>query len=222
MVAVPQTATRQSHALVIRVGGRTIGAIHSWGPSTTRTVDAEWEIDSAGHGMPVDQVPQTVERREVRIARYDLYPIIMEQVFGSPELVVLADQARPFSCREVWTGPPLDPFGGAQNLAGSAFGGVQASLAPFGFISGVQSAQEAVAQAAAGTEAAIAAAATSKVGRAVTSLLGKTSTNNRLYEYQGCYFTDIGRTIDAKSDRVISVDATITWLRRRLIDSAAG
>lgn len=181
----------------------------------SQTVDAKFEVDGNGHGMPVDLVPEAVTRREIRIARYDIYVQIMEEVFGSAELIVLADQFRPFSCREVWKGPAFNPFGLANSLAGTAFGGVLGGLAPFNLIPGVRNAQQATQQAANATSSAIAAAATSTAGQAATTVLGATTTvGSRTYEYQGCYFTDLGRQLEATSDRIVSVDATIVWLRR--------
>jgi hypothetical protein len=150
---LPNTRTRLDHALTIRVGtGRVVGAIKTFAPSQGRTVDDEFEVNSAASGMPVDLVPQTVNKREFRIERYDLYTKIMEEVFGTKEIVVLTDQFRPFSLREIWRGPA-------------------------GVLTGQQ----------------------------------------RIYEYTGCWFTDIGRVMDASGDRVVAADATVTWLDRRRV-----
>lgn len=209
MVAVPNTRTRLSHALTIRARGRIIGAIHQWNPAQTRTIDTEYEVEPNAVGMPTELVPQIVDRREIRIARYDTYPEIMEEVFGSSELVVLSDQFRPFSVRETWIGPGINPLGGA----GSALGGISSLAGSLG-LTATQNAANA-AQASLGN--AIGAAATSKVGSAIVSVLGALTADTRVYEYTGCWFSDIGRSIDAKGDRVISVDATLVFLGRRRV-----
>lgn len=40
----------------------------------------------------------------------------------------------------------------------------------------------------------------------------------RIYEYIGCWFSDIGRTVRTDDNRIVSVDATITYrVRRRVL-----
>jgi hypothetical protein len=173
-----------------------------------RTVDTEFEMEANSNGMPVDLVPQTVERRELRINRYDTYSVVMEEVFGSSELIVLADQARPFSVREVWRGPSIVSL---TLGVGAALGGVSALAGQLG----LSSVQQAANKAQADTSDFIATAASSEVGAPVLTALGALTADTRIYEYLGCYFTDIGRQLDAKSDRVVSVDATLVWLTRR-------
>lgn len=180
MGAVPTTRTRLSHALTIRAGGRVIGAVHQWSPSQSRTVDHEFEIEANAVGMPVDLVAGVVERREIRISRYDLYVSVIEEVFGAFEIINLADQYRPFSLREVWRGPGL---GGEVTHALSNLAGAAPQLS-----------------------AALTTGAAGLVGSA-----------GRQYEYSSCWFTDLGRTIDTKGDRVISVDATLAYLGKNRI-----
>lgn len=187
MVAVPTTRARLTHALTIHARGRIIGALHQWAPTQSRTVDTEFEVDRHSYGMPVDLVPQTVDRREIRIARYDTYPKIMEEVFGTSELYVLADQYRPFTLREVWRGPAItanssNPLGGLSGLLNSVG----------------------------------ASAAARTVDRANVAI-GELTADTRVYAYIGCYFTDVGRMLDAKGDRVVSVEATLVWLGRRRV-----
>ena len=207
MVAVPTTRTRLSHALRIRSGGRTIGAIRSWSFSQGREIDTEWEIEPNAVGMPVDLVPQTVSRRELRIGRYDLYPAIMEEVFGTSEIVVLTDQYRPFSLREIWYGPStsaastlasaVNALGTAANIAGTT--GLTAVA------SGIQNAQAATANAIA------AASASSLVAQGISA---QQNTVQRPYEIQGCFFADVGRQIDATGDRAVYTEATLIWMSR--------
>ena len=209
MVAVPNTRARLSHALTLRAGGRIIGAIHQWGPSQTRTIDTEYEVESHSVGLPADIIPQILDRREIRIARYDTYPEIMEEVFGSSELILLTDQYRPFSCREVWKGPGISPLG----AAGSTLGNLSSLAGSLG----LTGAQNAANQAQANLGQAIGAAAASPAGAAALTVLGTLTADIRIYEYVGCWFADVGRTIDAKGDRVISVDATLQFQGRRRV-----
>ena len=84
---LPNTKTRLDHALTIRAGtGRVVGAIKDFAPSQGRTLDEEFEVNSAASGMPVDLVPQIVNKREFRISRYDLYTRLMEESFGTGEI----------------------------------------------------------------------------------------------------------------------------------------
>lgn len=187
MVAVPNTRTRLSHALTIRAAGRTIGAVHSISPSQSRTVDQEFEVEANSKGMPIDLVPQTVDKRELRVSRYDLYTSIMEEVFGNYEIINLCDQYRPFTLREVWSSRlpgsnAVNFLNSAPTLIGQPFGQVTnplASLPP--------------------------------LARSALSFAGS---DRRQYEYNGCWFQDIGRQIDAKGDRVISVEATIMYFQK--------
>lgn len=178
VAAVPNTKTRLSHAFTLRVRGRIVGAVHMVSPRQARQIDTEFEINANGNGKPVDIVPQTLETRELRVARYDLYTGVMEEMFGTAEVVVLTDQYKPFSLREVWTGP-----GSGSELIGNLaqVGGATPQLA----------------------------AALASGGAALLS-----AGASRQYEYTGCWFSDVGRTIDAKGDRVISVDATLVFLDR--------
>ena len=206
MVAVPNTRTRMSHAVTIRAGGRTVGAIHILSPTTARDVDHEFEVEANASGMPVDVIPQNVTRRELRVQRYDTYPEIMEDVFGTSELIVLADQRRPFRLREVWRGPGVNLLGGA----GTAVGNLSSLAGGLG-LSGVNAAAN---RAQADLENAVGAAGSSAVGMPVLSALGVLTADTRIYEYIGCWFSDLGRQLDAKGDRVVSVDATLVWTDR--------
>lgn len=39
----------------------------------------------------------------------------------------------------------------------------------------------------------------------------------RIYEYTGCYFTNLGRQASADDNRIVNVDATLVWTRRRKV-----
>jgi hypothetical protein len=196
-----------AHAITLRSQSRTIGAVHTFAPSLRRTVDAEYEVEANSTGMPVDLVPQLVDGREIRLSRYDLYPLIMEEVFGAFELVLLTDQTRPFTLREIWRGPGINALGGTTGAALGNISGLGNQLglpevAPF--IGGIQGS----------ISDAVATATASRVGAPIVGVLGILTEDVRAYEYRGCWFTDVGRQIDAKSDRVISVDATLVFQDR--------
>lgn len=198
LVSVPVTRTRLSHALTIRAGGRIIGAVHQWSPSQTRTIDTEFEIGPNEVGMPREVIPQTVETRSIRIARYDLYPILMEEAFGSREIVNLSDQSRPFTLREVWTAP-----GAGLGLFANIFGAtVNRGLGRLTSGLGPDVSVEPVSL---------------KQGITATAEALLSGNSPRQYEFLGCWFSDIGRNMDAKGDRIISVDATIVYLTKRRI-----
>lgn len=106
ILGAPRTYTRMNHALTIRTGtGRTIGAINGWNPVETRTHEDIFENEVNSNGLPVDIIPQILSTRTIRVSRYDLYARIMEEAFGTRELVVLTVQAQPFKVREIWREP---------------------------------------------------------------------------------------------------------------------
>jgi hypothetical protein len=47
--------------------------------------------------------------------------------------------------------------------------------------------------------------------------IGGALSGKRVYEFLGCWFTSMGRTISSKGDRIINVNATIQWKERRRI-----
>jgi hypothetical protein len=174
-----------------------------------RTVDTEFDVDVSKNGLPVDVVPQALDTREMRISRYDLYLGVFEEVFGTTELVVLTDQVRPVAVREVWRGPSTLLQGLGQS---SQFLGRLANAATDAGINAnaLQRGQQAV-------NGAITQALTSKVGQPVATALGVLSRDYRVYEYSGCFFSDIGRNLSSTGDRVVNVDATLVWLHRQRV-----
>lgn len=198
MVAVPNTRARLSHALTIRARGRTIGAVHQWAPAQGRDIDTEYEVEPNSVGLPVDVIPQVMGRREIRIARYDTYPEIMEEVFGTSELEVLTDQYRPFTLREVWRGPARGAVAQIGNAIAGAVGAFDAARGN-----------------------AVAAAAASSINNPFLGLIdgitGPLLADMRIYTYTGCWFTDLGRQMDTKGDRVVSVEATLVFTDRRRV-----
>lgn len=53
-----------------------------------------------------------------------------------------------------------------------------------------------------------------EVWRAPTGFLGS---QGRQYEFLVCHFERLGRAVDTVGDRVVSVDASLRWLRRRRV-----
>ena len=101
----PSTLVRTTHALTIKVGGEAIGLINGWNPGQARTVTPIYEVDISNSGNPVECMPGNLTGLTININRYDIYPKRMEQVFGTPDLVMLTRQAQPFDVFEVWTPP---------------------------------------------------------------------------------------------------------------------
>lgn len=130
-VSPPITRARTTHALLIRVGGRNVGAIYKWSTVQRRSMKSKFEVNPYGYGLPADLVPSTLETRSISVDRVDLYDEILEECFGSRELVTLTDQTRPFNLREVWLapgaatqlGPDLLRAAGADSQLASLLGG---------------------------------------------------------------------------------------------------
>lgn len=197
MATVPNTNVRMSHALTLRVGSRVCGAVHAYAPSSSRRLEDVFEVEVNAVGKPREIIPGPLESRELRVSRYDLYLTVMEEIFGSTELINLTDQTRPFTLREAWVGPglagALSPFTPGLNaggqIAAELAGGPLAGSVPGGALQG-----------------------------AVATGLGVFGAGrSRRYEYVGCWFANIGRQIDAKGERVISVDATIIYTDRQRV-----
>ncbi len=106
----PQTLVRSSHALTIRVGGRTIGLINGWNPTISRTITPIYEIKTRTSGDPIEKVPGNVTGLTIAIQRYDIYTLRMERVFGTRDLMMLSLQDEPFEAVERWKFP--DSSGG--------------------------------------------------------------------------------------------------------------
>jgi hypothetical protein len=117
---VPETLVRTSHSLTITVNGATIGLINGWNPTQSKTITPVYQIARFAHqtftGDPVEKVPGNMTGQTIAVQRYDLYPVRMEQAFGSSifaaaeaagrrDLMMLTNQDRPFIVRERWDYP---------------------------------------------------------------------------------------------------------------------
>lgn len=107
---LPLTRTRTSHGFTLHAAyqgraPRIIGALQSVHFGQSRPVDDEFEVEANATGLPIDQVPQTLSRREISFDRFDTFSTILEEIFGGAELIMLIDQAHPLAIREVWKDP---------------------------------------------------------------------------------------------------------------------
>jgi hypothetical protein len=157
-------------------------------------------MDANSTGHPADIVPQILRTRTIQIQRYDLFPQIMEEVFGTRELITLADQFRPFSVREIWKSPqqklpsvPILPtdFGQVRKLSTDA----NAKLSALN-----RNIEE-----------------TQAAGGFGGNFLAELFAPRRIYEYIGCWFSDLGRSLSASESRVVNVSATLIYQDKRRV-----
>lgn len=104
-MVLPNTFVRTSHSLSIKVGSTTVGLINGWNPRQSRATTPIYEVDISDSGNPVEVMPGNVTGQTISIARYDTYPIRMEQAFGTPDIIMLSRQSEPFVVHEVWEIP---------------------------------------------------------------------------------------------------------------------
>lgn len=199
---VPGTTLRTSHALAIRAAnGRVVGAIHGWREQQSRTQEDEFTVRPNNYdGLPEDSIPQNLTGRTLQVARYDLFRSAMEEVFGRVDAVILTDEAHAFDLFEVWQTP-----GSGLSLVGAVVGGTNA-LAATGVVSNLLSTLPEP------NLGFVNETGPSPVsGAQVLQFASNLQARPRRYCYKGCRFTEIGRTSDAKGERVVNVDATIVW-----------
>jgi hypothetical protein len=113
---IPETLIRTSHALTIRANGISIGLINGWNPTQAKTITPAYQIgtnvDNTPSGEPVEKLPGNVTGMTIAIQRYDVYPVKMEEAFGTfpgdgsrKSLSMLTQQDRAFEVREQWRFP---------------------------------------------------------------------------------------------------------------------
>jgi hypothetical protein len=107
MANTPQTLTRTDHCVSIRYGGAEIGNIQEWSPNQSRTVTPLYEINAAGTGNILEQVPGVIGGTTITVNRYDLYTAKMEDIWNPevPFLNMLTDQNQPLMITERWDNP---------------------------------------------------------------------------------------------------------------------
>jgi len=161
-VRPPDTKAQLTHAMIIRMGSKVIGAINEWNPGINRTITDLYEFGPVGGsgltqwenpGEPFEIVPGNVSGMQIQVRRWDLYNSQLDfGAFDAPidNFTMLSQQYSSFGIREDWFTP-----------TGASFAG-----------------------------------------------------QNYAKRYLGCWWSDVGRTLDAKSDRTINVSGTIRYTRR--------
>jgi len=201
---VPVTELRTSHAITIRVANQVIGRIQGWTPAQARDVKPKYEINAIGTGLPVEQVPGVMSAQTLQISRYDLYLNKMEEIWGTPKpLYALTDQHNPIEIEEKWIkiGNPAKPFlpwmsavGGSPFTSSDLLNDIGAST-KVGKFFGVGTQNE-------------------TAGIPVGELNGTELVVEKLW-YTGCWFTNIGRNIQAQGDRMILTNASMVYTKVR-------
>jgi hypothetical protein len=141
----PDTLVRTSHSLTIKVAGVTIGLINGWNPAQNRQITPVYEINSESSGLPLENIPGNVQNLTIAVQRYDIWPVRMEQAFGTVDLTMLSNQQTPFSVQEIWTSP---------------------------------------------------------------------SGSLEIWQYEGCWFENVGRAFRSDDTRIINVNATLRYVYR--------
>lgn len=101
----PDTLVRSTHSLTIKVNGVTIGLIQGWNPQQNRQITPVYEINSESSGLPLENIPGNVQNLTIAVQRFDIWPVRMEQAFGTVDLTMLSNQQTPFSVQEIWVSP---------------------------------------------------------------------------------------------------------------------
>ena len=104
-MSIPQTKTRTSHALAIKVNGSIVGLIQSFSYGLGRKVTPVFELNPETSGDPVDNVPGNVEGLTLSCERIDLFTSLMEEAFNGTDMNMLSDQTNPFQVYEIWNNP---------------------------------------------------------------------------------------------------------------------
>lgn len=103
---VPQTTVRTDHAVSILVNGTAIGHIQEWAPQQARNITPIYEVNAAGQGNVLENVPGISTGLTIGIMRYDLFTSRMEQVWGpSFDITMLTEQHNPITINERWQQP---------------------------------------------------------------------------------------------------------------------
>lgn len=148
----PETLARSGHSLTIKVNGITIGLINGWSPQMNRQITPIYEINSESSGLPLENIPGNVQNLTIQIGRYDIWPVRMEQAFGTVDLTMLSNQQSGFSVQETWISP---------------------------------------------------------------------SGNTEIWQYEGCWFENIGRQHRSDDNRLVNVNATLRYVFRTKIAGIA-
>lgn len=209
---VPVTQIRTSHAVSIRAGGQTIGQIQQWGSSQSRNVAPLYEINATTTGEIFEQVPSVMANCVIQVARYDLYTAKMEEVWGTPKAFwMLTDQYNPIDIEEKWVRISLGDdkrtglLPGLQNVP--ILGKYPAhGLSPtWGEDLGQAGASRLLSKLGLPNADPLEGI---QVGDAASIKVEK-------LWYSGCYFSQLGRNLSAQGDRIVMVNATLSFKKVR-------
>jgi len=199
---VPATQIRTSHAISIKAGNQIIGHIQSWAPNQARAVQPFYEISAVGTGEPFENVPGIATGLTIQIGRYDLFTNKMEEVWGTPKpFWMLTDQHNPIDIEEKWIRFKSDKDPSIPWLDKKAGD-------PFSFGKKLNK----------------------KVEQATGAILSAAGVKDDLEDvqvgaeyyvekfwYSGCWFSQLGRNLQAQGDRIVMVHATLNYTKVRMI-----
>ena len=99
--------TKNTHWVIIRVNGQTVGRIQSFAPKQSREVTKVFELNRFSTGKAVDQVPGVVATDELTVEGFELWTKQFEVALGASDRPIehMADQYAPFDIQEVWYQP---------------------------------------------------------------------------------------------------------------------
>ena len=208
-MTVPVTAIRTSHAITIKAGNTTIGQIQTWAPTQSRDVKPKYEINATGIGTPLEHVPGVVTTQTIQVARYDLFTEKMEEVWGTSEpLYTIANQHNPIDVEERWIKYgrrdipllPGQPISSATSFQknwnkGSIMNAIGANTGTFGEALGIGDANQ--------------------IEDYETTVNQNVASSVEKLWYSGCWFSSIGRNMQAQGDRIVMVNATLSYTKCR-------
>lgn len=189
----PLTKIRTSHAITIRTANKTIGQIQHWAPSQARAVNPVYEIDAVGKGVPRENAIGVASNLTIQVARYDLYKSKMEEIWGTPyAFFMLTDQFNPLDIEERWVKyndehiqAPVPWKHAIVPTWGKDIGAKL--LTDWGLEEDVTEGIDA----------------------------GEGEITVEKLWYSGCYFSQLGRNLQAEGDRIVMVNATINYVKVR-------
>ena len=99
--------TKNTHWVLIRANGKTVGRIQSFAPRQTRETTRVFELNRFSTGKGVDIVPGVVATDELTVEGFELWVKSFEEAIGASDRPIehLADQYAPFDIQEVWYQP---------------------------------------------------------------------------------------------------------------------
>jgi len=104
----PQTLTKTSHGIQIKVRGVVIGSIASFKPGPWRREFTHiYELNPLSSGHPVDVVPNNLSGFKIAVTRYDIWTAPFELVFGGKMSIfeALGNQNEPFDVYQYFWHP---------------------------------------------------------------------------------------------------------------------